>query len=69
MLVCGSLNEKCLTCNQINTEEHRLNECMKYLDNNFATSDKKIPFDTISWRMKSYPEAWNVQSGRGTMNL
>ena len=48
MLVCGTLNEKCLTCNQINTEEHRLNECMKYLDNNFATSDKKIPFDTIS---------------------
>ena len=48
MLECGknfrgTLNEKCFkTCNQVDTQEHRLNECMKYLDNNFASSDNNF---------------------------
>ena len=78
MLECGknyrgTLTEKCLTCNQIDTEEHRLNECVKLIDRNFVTNDKKIPFDTIySTNVNLIREiiprinlVWNVHSGHG----
>ena len=82
MLECGknyrgTLTEQCTTCNQNDTEEHRLNSCTKYEDTNYLNDPEKIPFDTIflsnveSLRtiIQRIESVWNVKSGHGTMNV
>ena len=81
MLECGknfrgTLPEQCITCNEIDTEEHRMNVCTKYININHFHDDKKLPFDTIfssnveSLRaiIQKIEKVWNVSSGHGTMN-
>ena len=57
-------------------EEHRLNECERYIDLNFSASSDRIPFDTIfrtdmeSLRkiIHRIDQTWNVRSGHGAMS-
>ena len=81
MLECGknfrgTLTERCITCNTIDNEEHRLNECTKYSHNNYVDTNEKIPFKTIyTTNVESIrtlihriDTVWNVSSGHGTMH-
>ena len=52
MLECGSnykgtLREKCVTCDVVDDEDHRLNHCITFRDSNFCDKDEKLPFKQI----------------------
>ena len=80
MLECGknfrgTLAVKCITCDEIDNEEHRLNKCSKFIDINHIDKNEKIPFDTVystnveSLRtvIRRIETVWNVRLGHGTM--
>ena len=80
MLECGvnfkgTLREKCNTCNTLDDENHRLNECKKYREINFHDSNDKVPFETIYSRnigdlkkiTKRIECVWNTKTAHGTM--
>ena len=82
MLECGTnykgtLNSQCTTCNTIDNEEHRLNECIRFKEKNFHGTNDKIPFSTIysdnieelRALMSRISQVWNVRTGHGTMNI
>ena len=81
MLECGmnfkgTLDSQCLTCNTINDEEHRLNNCMRLKEINFCDSIDKIPFNTIHSTdiqqlrvvISRISQVWNIKTGHGSMN-
>ena len=81
MLECGknfrgSLPELCLTCDQIDDENHRLNFCKKWEDNNLYMSADKVDFEniygddieTLKDIMEKIAKVWNVRTGNGGMN-
>ena len=81
MLECGknfkgTMKEMCATCDAIDNEEHRLNECVSFRSTNYLDSDDKIPFHTIYSDDTENVRAifsriwnvWNVTNGRGGMN-
>ena len=52
MLECGknfrgTITENCVTCNESDDEEHRLNKCTKYSNINHINDTEVILFDTI----------------------
>ena len=80
MLECGtnykgSKSEICSTCKRKDDENHRLNECKKYVSNNYHDSDDKLPFDLIySQDLKQLRKiisrienVWNTSNAHGTM--
>ena len=82
MLECGknfrgTLAVKCITCNEIDNEEHRLNKCSKFIDINHIDKNEKIMFETVystnveSLRtvIRRIETVWNVRLGHGTMQL
>ena len=81
MLVCGknyrgSISHICPTCNTIDNEEHRLNQCTIFQSINFLVSDDKIPFQTVYSNdplvlrviLERIDRVWNLKNGRGGMN-
>ena len=81
MLECGTNFKgthaiQCLTCNTIDNEEHRLNNCVRLKEFNFCDSDNKTSFDTIySTDILQLREiisrislVWNIKTGHGSMN-
>ena len=81
MLECGknfrgTLAERCITCDEIDNEEHRLNKCIKYTDINHIDCNERVLFDTVysvnveSLRtiIRRIDTVWNVQSGHGTIS-
>ena len=52
MLECGknfkgNKPEICSLCNEIDDENHRLNDCVKFRDINFYDSDIKVDFQRV----------------------
>ena len=81
MLECGknfrgTITEKCVTCNESDDEEHRLNKCTKYSNINHMNDTEIIPFDTIFSSdldllriiFDKIDSVWNVRTGHGTMH-
>ena len=83
MLECGknqkgTLSLKCITCDIIDDENHRLNDCPKWQHKNIQSSDKheqidfnKIFSNDISILREIIPfiqNLWNVKSAHGTMH-
>ena len=72
----GTLNPQCVTCNALDNEEHRLNECIRFKDMNYHNSHDKIPFNLIysddieklRALLCRISQVWNVKTGHGTMN-
>ena len=44
---CGFGTKMCNTCNVVDNEEHRINDCAKYKNINLFHSTKKITYDDI----------------------
>ena len=82
MLECGrnfkgTMTEKCNTCGCVDDEEHRLNNCTKYVGTNYHIDVDNIKFDTV---FSSNPDTlriiinrisrvWNVRTGNGSMHI
>ena len=82
MLECGinykgTMNDRCMTCDKIDNEEHRLNSCKRYENINFLNNDNKIPFrsiysedpDMVQRIILHISKVWNTKTGNGSMNL
>ena len=80
MLECGAnfkgtMNHKCVTCDVIDNEEHRLNHCLNLGDTNFCNESHKYPFETVYSNdtnairtiLKNIDKIWNVSMGHGSM--
>ena len=80
MLECGAnfkgtMNHKCVTCDAVDNEEHRLNHCLKLKDMNYYNETVKCPFNiiysndtnTIRSMLEKIDKIWNVSMGRGSM--
>ena len=81
MLECGvnfkgTMREICRTCNTLDNEHHRLNECTNYRELNFSNEDTKVNFqDVFSTDINvlrnvipKIQQVWNVKNAHGTMN-
>ena len=81
MLECGknfkgSMKEFCEPCNMLDDEEHCLNYCRRYSDNNCSNTDEKLAFNMIYSRnlddiRKIIPricQVWNTKYTHGSMN-
>ena len=80
MLECGrnykgNKPETCGLCDEIDDENHRLNNCIKFCDINFYDSDIKVDFrkvfsndiDTLREILPSIQRVWNTKTAHGTM--
>ena len=80
MLECGrnykgSIRETCTTCNEEDTENHRLNYCPKFSSTNNHESKEKFCFDgiyssdasTFRKAIEEINKVWNTRSAHGTM--
>ena len=82
MLECGknhkgTLSLKCTTCDVIDDENHRLNECPKWQSRNIQNSNEyeRIDFNKIFSNdicilreiIPAIQNLWNVKSAHGTM--
>ena len=80
MLECGknykgTRSEQCITCKSDDTEEHRLNNCLKFSNINYSNCNEKLPFDTVFSTnveklrtiIQRIETVWNVKTGHGTM--
>ena len=81
MLECGknfrgTMNERCITCDTIDNEEHRLNHCIKFRTINYLDDDQKVPFQSVfsdnveevKATLSRILKVRNVTNGRGGMN-
>ena len=81
MLACGknfkgTMSEQCNTCNKLDDEEHRMNDCRVYRELNHIDTVPTIPFDLIYSHnsdevktiMSRICKVWNTKTGKGTMN-
>ena len=80
MLECGSnfkgsLKELCSHCD-LDNENHRLNDCMKFRESNYYDNDEKVQFEkvysndmeTIKDIIPKIEKTWNTKRAHGTMN-
>ena len=80
MLECGvnfkgTLPEICPTCNVVDNEQHRLNDCTRFRLTNLCDRNEKIDFQniyhsdiTVVKKMISCIEqVWNLKTGHGSM--
>ena len=80
MLECGTnfkgtMSEMCKHCNVKDNENHRLNECIKLSQNNWANSSEKIDFstihsndkDTVTRIIKRIESIWEFRYANGSM--
>ena len=80
MLECGvnfrgTTSYRCTNCNTDDSEEHRLNHCIKYRENNCYDMAEKNPFkliysndpDVLRVILKKIDKVWNVTMGQGSM--
>ena len=81
MLQCGknfkgTMKEICDTCNTIDDENHRLNDCIKWRTINLYDSAEKTDFysiysdnvDVLRHLITKIERVWNTQNAHGTMN-
>ena len=81
MLQCGknfggTMNKTCETCNCIDDEEHRLNACPKWENNNCYLSDIKVPFTNVYSNdcnvlrdiLPRIEKLWDTKNAHGTMH-
>ena len=81
MLECGknfkgSMNETCSTCNVVDNENHRLNDCLKHKNLNLLETQQKVDFNDVFSHdlnilrpmIKHIEKVWNVRTGHGSMN-
>ena len=82
MLECGknfkrTMGENCVSCNVLDDEDHRLNQCSRFANHNFYNSSskvdsKKIFFANITELRSIIPmisKVWNTNNSHGTMNI
>ena len=82
MLECGTnfkgtMNDRCTTCDKVDNEEHRLNSCDKFKENNFCNNDITILLrsiyskdpDVLHQTIRHISKVWNVRNGNGSMNF
>ena len=82
MLECGknfegTMKEICDTCGCVDDEEHRLNQCMRFVRTNDHDDVDKIKFDTIFSNnpdtlrliIDRITRVWNVHTGNGSVHL
>ena len=80
MLECGknfkgTIPEKCRTCESIDDENHRLNDCITFRDTNFYDSETKVDFhkiysndiETLREIIPIIQKVWNTKTAHGTM--
>ena len=80
MLECGNnfkgtLNPICTDCKQPDSEDHRLNHCIKYRTTNLYSTENKVDINDIysSDPAKFKPvisiieQTWNLKNAHGTM--
>ena len=80
MLECGrnfkgTLPEKCMQCNELDNENHRLNHCVRWKHANLYNEAEKVPFEdifsndvnTIKNVVDKIKRLWNVGNGNGSM--
>ena len=81
MLECGmnfkgSMSETCMQCNMIDNEDHRLNYCEKWRNNNFYDITEKVDFSLINSNnitlirnlLNKIGQVWNETDSNGTMH-
>ena len=81
MLECGknfkgSISEKCSTCDVIDNENHRLNDCPVHKSVNLFETQCKVDFMDVFCNdvnifkpvLKQIEKVWNVQNAHGNMN-
>ena len=81
MLECGknykgTKSEMCNSCNKIDDENHRLNDCPIYKNVNFFDTQSRVEFadiystdiNVLRAVIKRIEKVWNVQNAHGTMN-
>ena len=81
MLECGknwggSVKKICEKCNCIDSENHRLNDCIIWKHHNLYDNHRKVNFDQIysddeqavKDLMPHIEKLWNVKTGHGSMN-
>ena len=72
----GTMSELCNECQQIDDENHRLNHCPKYHENNHYNHETNIEFkdvfssdeNVLSNILPSIKNLWNTKTAHGTMN-
>ena len=66
------MNKTCETCNCIDDEEHRLNACPKWENNNCYLSDIKVPFtnycNVLRDILPRIEKLWDTKNAHGTMH-
>ena len=71
----GSMPETCNRCNEIDDEDHRLNHCIMYKENNLYESEEKADFnkiysediDILKTILPHIQKVWNTKTARGSM--
>ena len=70
------MNEMCRSCNVVDDENHRLNDCPVHKSVNFFDTQLKVDFtdvfstdiNILKRVIKQIGKVWNVQNAHGTMN-
>ena len=81
MLECGNnfkgtMRPICISCDVVDNEYHRLNECSRFTSTNFVDNPEKVDFDliyspeveTIRSIINHIKRVWNMKCANGTMH-
>ena len=72
----GTMSEVCDECQKIDDEDHRMNHCPKYHENNHYNHETNIDFKNIFSNdanvlrdiLPSIKKVWNTKTANGSMN-
>ena len=68
-------NEKCITCNVVDDENHRINDCVRFKDTNLYYSGHRYDFasiysleeDVINRTIEVVEHLWDLEHGKNEM--